>query len=137
MNKCKRMTVTAIGIKGKYIQKATNYNISECKNIPGQCGCIHAEIALLRKINPKIIIISHSPCINCAKAIIKSDTQIVIYENEYRVKDGIKFLEQKGIKCIGLEQKKPVERLTERELRELMGMNMDKFERRRGAVRRK
>lgn len=104
MTECKRMTVTAIGIRGFDIQKAVNYNETECKNIPGACGCIHAEIALFKKINPKIIILSHSPCLNCAKAILKTDTRVVIYENEYRIKDGIEWLKANKIQCVSVDK---------------------------------
>ena len=136
MSNCKRMTVKAIGVRGKYIQTATNNNVSECKDVPGACGCTHAEIALLKKINPKIIIVSHSPCLDCAKAILKSDTQILVYENEYRLKDGLELLRKNNIKCIQLEQKK-VEKLTHDDIEELMGVHRDTYTRRNGAIRRK
>jgi len=136
MSKCKRMTVTAIGIRGNYIQRATNYNETECKNIPGACGCVHAEIALLKKINPKIIIVTHSPCVNCAKAIVKSNAQVVIYENEYRIKDGIELLKKNGIEVIQLKKKK-VEHLSKGDIESLMGVNKSVYTRKNGAVRRK
>ena len=138
VSRCKRMTVSAIGIRGNYIQKATNYNDTECKNIVGGCGCIHAEIALLKKINPRVIILSHSPCMDCAKAIIKSNTEVVIYDNEYRIKDGIDLLRANGIQVIQFKQKQRKEKLTQRDIEGLMGMNSPVYIRGRGgAVRRK
>lgn len=96
MNPCKRMVVIAIGIKGTDIYTATNYNSYECSNLPGECGCIHAEIALFEKVIPDILVLSHSPCINCAQEIIKHGIKIVLYKNEYRIKDGIVLLKNNG-----------------------------------------
>lgn len=132
MSKCKRMTVIAIGIRENYIQKATNYNETECKNIPGACGCIHAEINLLKKINPFILIVSHSPCLNCAKALLKSDVQIVIYKKEYRLTDGLDLLKKNNIQCIQLKEK-----ISEGDIKKLMGMNRDRYGRGRGGAIRK
>jgi deoxycytidylate deaminase len=130
------MKVTAIGIRGNYIQKATNYNENECKNIPGQCGCIHAEIALLQKINPKILVVTHSPCLQCAKAIIKSDVEVLIYDKEYRIKDGLQLLKKHNIHVIQLKQKK-VEKLTKQDLEELMNVHAPTYKRYKGAIRRR
>ena len=100
MSECKRMTVKAIGIKDGEVYAATNYNKSECKNIPGQCGCIHAEIALFEKVIPDVLIVSHSPCMDCAQEIINHGIQTVLYKEEYRLKDGLVLLEGHGVKVI-------------------------------------
>lgn len=102
MERCKRMTVKAIGISDDLeIHQATNYNKSECRNIPGNCGCIHAEDALLSGGNDiKIIIVSHSPCLDCAKLIVNHRIKTVIYKDVYRIKDGLKYLMECGIKVI-------------------------------------
>jgi deoxycytidylate deaminase len=97
MSKCKRMTVKAIGIKGNQVYEATNYNETKCKNIPGQCGCVHAEIALFEKVIPEILIVSHSPCVRCAQAIINHGIKTVLYKEEYRIKDGLVLLEGNGV----------------------------------------
>jgi dCMP deaminase len=44
------------------------------------------------------IFITHSPCIDCSKLIYQSGINRVFYCEEYRSKDGIKFLEKCGIK---------------------------------------
>jgi deoxycytidylate deaminase len=94
------MTVTAIGIKGTDVFTATNYNQTECMNIAGSCGCIHAEIALFEKMIPDILIISHSPCMKCAEQIINRGIKTVLYNEEYRIKDGIVLLESHGVKVM-------------------------------------
>jgi deoxycytidylate deaminase len=94
------MTVTAMGIKGNKLHTATNYNTSECSNIPGKCGCIHAEIALFEKVIPEILIVSHSPCEDCARAIIKHGIKVVLYKEEYRIKDGLMLLVVNGVSVV-------------------------------------
>ena len=100
MSECKRMKVTAIGIKNSEVYTATNYNETECRNIPGQCGCKHAEIALFEKAIPDVLIVSHSPCMDCAKEIIKHGIQTVLYKEGYRLKDGLVLLEGHGVNII-------------------------------------
>lgn len=105
MNKCKRMTVTATGItlEGK-IYRATNGNETECKNIPGECGCIHAEELMLRELpNPQIVVVSHSPCVNCARLLIRAGVRIVMYSKEYRIPDGIDLLRKNGVTVVAEE----------------------------------
>lgn len=100
MSECKRMTVTAIGIKDTEVYTATNYNKKECLNIPGACTCIHAEIALFEKVIPDVLIVSHSPCVKCAQEIIKHGIKTVLYKHEYRIKDGLVLLEGYGVKVV-------------------------------------
>ena len=69
---------------------------------PGKSGFIHAEINALIKLdynNPKkkILYITLSPCISCAKAIINGGISVVVFRDEYRDTSGIKLLEKHGI----------------------------------------
>lgn len=101
MSSCKRMLVKAVGINATDMQFAINYNESECKNIPGACGCIHAEEALLKKMpNPVIVNVTHSPCLKCAKLLVEHKVKRVLYLNEYRIKDGIEYLKANGVEVI-------------------------------------
>lgn len=110
-NKCKRMKVVAIGITvDGTIGKARNYNHKECSNVPGACGCTHAEINLLEQMsydNPKMVIVSHSPCLDCAKRLVEEGVLTVMYHEEYRVTDGIDYLRENGVhvsKLFGLPE---------------------------------
>lgn len=73
----------------------TNGNYSEkgCTGEEGNCGCVHAEEELLN-IMPDVqtIIISHAPCLKCAKLLADSYLKTLLYFQEYRKKDGIKYL---------------------------------------------
>ncbi len=44
------------------------------------------------------LIITHSPCYECSKLIVQSGIKKVYYETEYRIRDGIDFLIECGIK---------------------------------------
>jgi deoxycytidylate deaminase len=99
------MTVHAVGIDREgNIEYARNGNETECKDIIGACGCIHAETRLLQKMHyPEKVILSHSPCVPCARALLEAGVQEVLYVEEYRLKDGINILEKNYVKveCIG------------------------------------
>jgi deoxycytidylate deaminase len=97
---CKRMKVTAIGIKGTDTYTATNYNKTECTNEPGNCGCIHAERALFEKVIPDILIISHSPCLSCAIEIGNLGIKHVFYYEEYRLPVGMNYLRDMGVNVV-------------------------------------
>ena len=71
---------------------------------PGESGFIHAEINCMLKLdynNPKrkIMYVTHSPCVMCAKAIINTGISEVVFETKYRDAGGIDLLESVGIKC--------------------------------------
>lgn len=69
---------------------------------PGKCGHLHAEINALVKLNPhdpvkKVIYTTHSPCLDCATAIINARINRVIYLEEYRRPEGKALLIQAGV----------------------------------------
>lgn len=100
-SKCKRMTVHAIGYDAEgSIEHARNGNPSKCRgeHAVGNCGCIHAEARLLRKMpNPVAVSVSHAPCINCAKLLVVSGVQSVTYLKPYRLTDGVDYLLEHGV----------------------------------------
>ncbi|QKE56340.1 cytidylate deaminase [Bacillus phage YungSlug] len=95
---CKRMKVTAVGVtRHGIVRKTSNGNYTEqgCTGEAGKCGCTHAEINLLELMgnNPPLVVhVSHAPCINCAKALLKAGVQVVFYREEYRLVDGVEYL---------------------------------------------
>jgi deoxycytidylate deaminase len=99
MNNCKRMDVYAFGIDAEgNVAISRNGNKGECKNIPGACGCIHAEELLLKKMcDPVEVHVTHSPCLNCAKLLVDAGVKKVRYLEEYRIKDGITYLDLAGV----------------------------------------
>src|SRR5438552_3323098 len=67
-------------------------------SVPGSCGCIHSEMNALVKapgsVRDKVVFISASPCVMCAKLIINSGVTHVFYRKAYRDPSGIEVLEQ-------------------------------------------
>lgn len=99
MNPCKRYDVWAVGISPDgEVFHARNGNECECLNIPGGCGCTHAEDNLLKNHkNITTVFLSHSPCANCAKLLYEANVQTVVYLTEYRLKDGINYLKKRRV----------------------------------------
>jgi len=66
--------------------------------VPGSCGCIHSEMNALVKApgntRDKVVFISASPCVMCAKLIINSGVTHVFYRKAYRDPSGIEVLQQ-------------------------------------------
>jgi dCMP deaminase len=76
---------------------------------PGQSGFLHAELNACLKSDynfpkKKIMYVTVSPCINCAKAIIQSRISQVVYDDEYRDTSGINLLKSVGIKVLQLQE---------------------------------
>lgn len=69
--------------------------------VPGSCGCIHSEINALVKapgsVKDKVLFLTDSPCVNCAKLMINSGVTHVFFRRRYRDPSGIELLEQAGI----------------------------------------
>ena len=90
--------VLAIGYNGNY---AGGPNEVESER-PGESGMIHAEINALIKLdynNPKRkkLYLTLSPCRMCAKAIVNSGIEEVVYQQSYRDSSGINLLKECGI----------------------------------------
>ena len=80
-----------------------------CKSLnPGECGCIHAEVNALNKIDElniqmeeSIMFITLSPCKDCAERILKYPMiRKVIYLENYRSSRGRDILIENGIEVV-------------------------------------
>lgn len=75
-----------------------------CK-IDGKYGCVHAEINALVKCNndshDKVMIVTLSPCKQCAAAIINAPGSFsaVYYIDQWKDTTGINLLTSAGIRC--------------------------------------
>ena len=76
--------------------------------VPGSCGCIHSEMNALVKapgsVRDKVVFISASPCVMCAKLIINSGVTHVFYRRLYRDPSGIEVLAQGGVTAVLYER---------------------------------
>jgi len=74
---------------------------SACRNIPGDCGCSHAEanaIAMVDGTIPdKIMFVTMAPCEYCANLIVQSNIFKVFYCEPYRDSRGLDRLEACGV----------------------------------------
>lgn len=72
--------------------------------VPGQCGCIHSEVNALIKApgssKDKVVFITNSPCVMCAKLIINAGVSHVYYRRAYRDPGGIELLNSAGITTV-------------------------------------
>jgi dCMP deaminase len=71
---------------------------------------LHAEMNSLMKLAKSTesgedasMIITHAPCMECAKGIFQAGIKEVFYREDYRSTDGINFLKNCGIKIEKLE----------------------------------
>ena len=71
---------------------------------PGRCGCIHSEANALIKagaqIEGKVMFVTFSPCVMCAKMIVNSNVARVYYRNAYRDASGLEVLRLGGIEVV-------------------------------------
>lgn len=72
---------------------------------PGACGCIHAEANAIvncraDRHEPKVAIVTHSPCRMCAKLLVNLGGVVrVLYSEHYRSPAGLDILSAAGISC--------------------------------------
>lgn len=71
---------------------------------PGACGCIHSEQNALIKAGAqlpgKVMFVSASPCVMCAKMIINANVGRVYYREAYRDPAGLDVLRQGGVEVV-------------------------------------
>ena len=69
--------------------------------VPGNCGCIHSEVNALVKApgtaKDKVVFVTSSPCVMCAKLMINSGATHVFYRSAYRDPSGIELLASAGV----------------------------------------
>ena len=69
--------------------------------VPGQCGCIHSEVNALVKapgsVRDKVVFVTNSPCVMCAKLMINSGVTHVFYRRAYRDPSGVELLATAGV----------------------------------------
>src|SRR6202158_5259964 len=71
---------------------------------PGACGCLHSEQNCLIKAGAqlpgKVMFVSASPCVMCAKMIINTNVGRVYFREAYRDTAGLDVLRQGGVEVI-------------------------------------
>ena len=108
---CKRRQVGALVVKDKMIiSDGYNGTPSGFENICEENDItkpyvLHAEANAITKLarssnnsDGSTLYVTASPCIECAKLIIRAGIKRVVYAEKYRLNDGIQLMERAGIK---------------------------------------
>jgi len=113
---CKRRQVGALLVKDKMII-SDGYNGTPvgfenvCEDEDGHTKpyVLHAEANAITKVaqsnnssHGATLYVTSSPCIECAKLIIQSGIKRVVFNEIYRLTDGIDLLKRAGIECVQL-----------------------------------
>ncbi|MCH5220286.1 MAG: dCMP deaminase family protein [Muribaculaceae bacterium] len=113
---CKRRQVGAIIVKDKMIisdgfngTPSGFENICEDDNGLTKPYVLHAEANALTKVarsnnssEGATLYVTTSPCLECSKLIIQSGIKRLVYNELYRLRDGIDLLERAGVECVHL-----------------------------------
>ncbi len=110
---CLRRKVGAIIVKNQMIisdgyngTPAGFENVCEDENAATKPYVLHAEANAITKVarsnnssDGATLYVTASPCVECAKLIIQSGIRRVVFNELYRLPDGIDLLERAGIEC--------------------------------------
>mgnify|MGYP003299526191 FL=1 len=114
---CQRRQVGAIIVKDQMIiSDGFNGTPSGFENIcEDETGVtkpyvLHAEANAITKVarsnnssDGSTLYVTASPCLECAKLIIQAGIKRVVYNELYRITDGIDLLKRAGIECIHIQ----------------------------------
>ncbi len=115
---CKRRQVGALIVKDRMIisdgyngTPSGFENICEDENGVTKPYVLHAEANAITKVAQSgnssqgaTLYVTASPCMECAKLIIQAGIKRVVYQDQYRLMDGIELLQKAGIECVHIEK---------------------------------
>ncbi len=110
---CQRRKVGAILVNGQMIisdgyngTPAGFENVCEDESGITKPYVLHAEANAITKVarsnnssQGATLYVTASPCIECSKLIIQAGISRVVYQDEYRLTDGVDLLRRVGIEC--------------------------------------
>lgn len=111
---CQRRKVGALLVKDQMIisdgyngTPAGFENVCEDENGVTKPYVLHAEANAITKVarsnnssNGATLYITASPCMECAKLIIQAGIARVVFNEIYRITDGIDLLRRAGVECV-------------------------------------
>ena len=115
---CVRRKVGAIIVKNQMIisdgyngTPAGFENVCEDEQGLTKPYVLHAEANAITKVarsnnssDCSTLYVTASPCVECAKLIIQAGIRRVVFNELYRITDGIDLLERAGIECVHIPQ---------------------------------
>lgn len=114
---CRRRQVGALLVKDKMII-SDGYNgtpvgfenVCEDENGITKPYVLHAEANAITKVarsnnssDGATLYVTASPCVECAKLIIQAGIVRVVFNELYRITDGIDLLKRAGVECVQIE----------------------------------
>ena len=114
---CRRRQVGAIIVKDKMIisdgfngTPSGFENVCEDENDSTKPYVLHAEANAITKVarssnssDGATLYVTTSPCIECSKLIIQSGIKRVVYNESYRMHDGIDLVKRAGVECVQID----------------------------------
>lgn len=115
---CRRRQVGAIIVKDKMII-SDGYNGTPagfenvCEDTDGMTKpyVLHAEANAITKVarsnnssQNATLYVTASPCMECAKLIIQSGIKRVVFNELYRITDGLDLLRRAGVECVHIPE---------------------------------
>ena len=115
---CQRRKVGALIVKDKMII-SDGYNGTPsgfenvCEDTDGTTKpyVLHAEANAITKVarsnnssEDSTLYVTASPCVECAKLIIQSGIRRVVFNDLYRLCDGIDLLKRAGVECVHITE---------------------------------
>lgn len=115
---CTRRKVGAIIVKDRMIisdgyngTPAGFENVCEDENGATKPYVLHAEANAITKVaasnnssRDSTLYVTASPCMECAKLIIQAGIKRVVFNEYYRLADGIELMKRAGIECVHIPQ---------------------------------
>lgn len=114
---CERRKVGALMVKNQMIisdgfngTPSGFENVCEDENNVSKPYVLHAEANAITKVarsnnssEGATLYVTTSPCMECSKLIIQAGIRRVVYQDEYRITDGLDLLRRSGIEVIHLQ----------------------------------
>ncbi len=115
---CQRRKVGAILVKDKMIisdgyngTPAGFENVCEDESGSTKPYVLHAEANAITKVarsnnssDGSTLYVTASPCVECAKLIIQAGIRRVVFNDLYRLSDGIDLLHRAGVECVHIKE---------------------------------
>lgn len=115
---CERRKVGAIIVKDSMIisdgfngTPSGFENVCEDESGSTKPYVLHAEANAITKVarsnnssDGSTLYVTASPCMECSKLIIQSGIKRVVYNELYRIADGLDLLERAGIECVHIDR---------------------------------
>jgi deoxycytidylate deaminase len=90
-------TINCPDCQGNYLTETSHFTLHAEENLVANCA--KKGISL----NQSVILTSLSPCIKCARLLLKSGIKRLYFVENFKSDDGINLLREFGIKCIKID----------------------------------